>query len=106
MDQEDILNISQWLQQILKDLQDTHIQTQDMRGEMRAVTTELKAANERTERHTNDVLKLIEAIRAQTDVLRGDFQATQSHVDSKIGGLEVQIKDLKSEIASLRNTIR
>lgn len=106
MEPQDVINITQWLHQVLKDLQDTHRQLLDMRGELRNANDELKNVAGRMDQKNADLIRVVEALKAQIDIVHGETSATKSTVESKISSLESQIKDLRSDIHEVRNKVR
>jgi prefoldin subunit 5 len=106
MSPQDIMNISQWLQQLIKDVQDTHQQMLDMRGEIRAANDELKNLAGRAEQKNADLIRLVESLKGQLDIIHGETGATKSVVEAKIASLENTIKDLRSDVHEVRNKVR
>ena len=106
MEPQDVINITQWLHQVLKDLQDTHRQLLDMRGELRNANDELKCVAGRMDQKNADLIRVVEALKAQIDIVHCETSATKSTVESKISSLESQIKDLRSDIHEVRNKVR
>lgn len=105
MSPQDIANISQWLQQILTDVRDIHLQTQDMRGEMKTAANEASATSKRIERGSADTISLLSSIQTQINTLKSDLNTSKSNMESKLGDLERQVKDLRSAVASLERRL-
>lgn len=106
MDPQDVLNISQWLQQLIKDVQDTHRQLLDMRGELKAANDELRNVAGRMDQKNADLVRVVEAVKSQTDIMHGEVSATKSTVEARVGSLENQVKDLRSDVHEVRNKVR
>lgn len=105
MDPQDVVNVSQWLQQLVRDLADTHTQLEDMRKESKMATDEVRSISNRIDQRDSNILSLIEALRAQVDITKNSIGSLQSHIDGRIGNLESQIKELKSEIQTIHRRV-
>lgn len=89
-------------------VQDTHTQLQDLRNENRQVMDEVKAisARARVDQKEGDVARIVETLRSQVDVSRGEVATLKNDLNNLSGQIDSRINDLKSEIHSVKNTIR
>lgn len=105
MNPQDLQNISSWLQEILRLMQDTHTQLIDMRNENRQVMDEIKGVSARMDQKDTDIIRLIDTMRGQIDVLRGDVASTKSAVESTNSHIDSKISDLKSTLNDIKRAV-
>ena len=106
MNEQDTKNMAQWLQEILRLLQDSQTQITDLRSENRQLMDELKIAVARSEQVNKDSLKASELLRGQLDVLRNDVLATKNSIESTNSHIDSKISDLKSEVKNIKYIVR
>ncbi len=106
MDSQDVNNLSQWLQELLKLMQDTHTQLVDLRNENRQLMDEIRAVSARVDQKDSDILRIIETMRGQVDVVRTEVITAKNVSESLRGHIDSKASDLKSEIHQVRNMIR
>ena len=106
MNEQDTKNMAQWLQEILKLLQESQAQVVDMRSENRQLMDELKIASVRMEQSNKDMQRVIELLKGQVDTVRGDVISAKQSVESTNNHLDAKISELKSAIQSLKNQIQ
>jgi predicted nucleic acid-binding Zn-ribbon protein len=102
---QDLNNISSWLQELLRLVQDTHTQLVDMRNENRQVMDEIKGVSARMDQKDTDIIRLVDTMRGQVDVLRGEVTSVKSAVESTNGHLDSKINDLKSTLNEIRRVV-
>jgi predicted nucleic acid-binding Zn-ribbon protein len=102
---QDLNNISSWLQELLRLVQDTHTQLVDMRNENRQVMDEIKGVSARMDQKDTDIIRLVDTMRGQIDVLRGEVTSVKSAVESTNSHLDSKVNDLKSTLSEIRRTV-
>ena len=100
MNPQDINNMSSWLQEILRLLQDTQTQVTDMRNESKQMMDDLKGVTARMDQKDSDIIRLIDSLRSQLDVIKGETTATKGAVEKGVGDVESKVSDAKSDIRS------
>lgn len=105
MDQ-DQQNLAAWLQQALKEIQETRNQIVTMHSQMKQATDEIRAVSSRMDQKDSDILRLIDNLRAQLDILRGGMDSTKTTVESNGKHLSSKIDDVKSSVHEVRNRMK
>ena len=105
MNPQDIANLSQWLQQLMKDVTDTRTQLIDMRSENKQLMDEIKTISGRMDQKDSDILRLIDTLRSQLDVTRGEIASVKNAVESTKSHIDAKASDLKSAIHEVRNRV-
>ena len=106
MSPQDVNNMSQWLQELLKLLQETRSQLADSRNENRQLLDEIKAVSSRLDHKDSDTMRMLEMLKSQVDTVRTDVAVTKSTMESHSNNLDSKINDLKSAIQEVRNIVR
>jgi len=106
MNDQDVTNMAQWLQEILKLLQESQAQATDMRSENRQLMDELKIASVRMEQSNKDIQRVVELLKGQVDTVRSDVLATKNSVESTNNHLDSKMSELKSAIQNIKNIVQ
>lgn len=106
MNQQDVTNISQWLQELLKLMQDTHTQLIDLRTENRQMMDDIKGVSSRVDQRDTAIMRLVETLRSQVDVLKGETAQTRTTAENATSSLDSKLSDLKSALNEVRTRVR
>lgn len=106
MNPQDVNNISQWLQEILRLVQDTRTQLIDMRGENKQMMDDIRGIAARIEQKDTSELSLIENLRTQLDIVKGSADSAKSAAEHANDHLDSKINDLKSILNDIKNQTR
>ncbi len=90
MASEDLQNLASWLQEILKEVQETRGATLEMRDKVNLLP-EIREATARGSQDSGDAERKIDD--------------TRNHLESKIGQLESTMNDMRSTLNDIRNKV-
>lgn len=90
MSQEDIQNLTSWLQTILKEVQEARGASQEMRDDVKLLP---------------EIRDFVSRERGGNSEIDRRLDDTRNHLDSKIDRLEHTLNDLRSEIRDIKSKV-
>lgn len=105
MNPQDVNNFTQWLQEIVSTLRDTHSQLQDLRNENRQMMDDLRGIASRVDQKDTETLRLIEALKGQLDIVRVEANAAKTAAEKATSTVDSKLTDVKSTLNEIRRSV-
>lgn len=105
MNPQDAANFTQWLQEILNTLRDTHTQLQDLRAENRQMMDDLRGIIARVDQKDDATLKIIDALKSQIDTVRIEASAAKTAAENAASTVDSRLNDIKSTLNDIKRSV-